>query len=124
MAKILIIDDDNTILTAVETILENAGYTSVMALSGKEGIEKARNDNPDAIVLDRQMPEMDGNQVLIELRADESLRDIPVVMLTRDNRIGDVSSCLEMGAVDYIVKPFDKDNFLIRLGKVIKDAQK
>ena len=123
MTKILAIDDDTTILNAVEAILEGAGYTSVTALSGKEGLKKVQADKPDAIILDRQMPEMDGNQVLIELKANDNTRDIPVIMLTRDNRIGDVSTCLEMGAVDYIVKPFDSDNFLIRLGKALNDAK-
>ncbi|MDH5723819.1 MAG: response regulator [Alphaproteobacteria bacterium] len=124
MAKVLVIDDDNTILTAVEVILEGANYTSVTALSGKEGLKKVRADRPDAIILDRQMPEMDGNQVLIELKANDNTRDIPVIMLTKDNRIGDVSCCLELGAVDYIVKPFDSDNFLMRLSKALKDAQR
>ncbi len=120
MTKVLIIDDDDTIITMVSAILEDKGYDSITALGGKEGLEKAKADQPDVIILDRQMPELDGNAVLIELKANEKTRDIPVVMLTRDNRVGDISSCLEMGAVDYIVKPFDSDNFLIRLGRALK----
>lgn len=84
---------------------------------------KARSHQPDAIVLDRQMPKMDGNQTLIELKADETICDIPVIMLTGTNRVSDVSCCLELGAVDYIVKPFDADNFLIRLNKAIQDRK-
>ena len=119
-AKILIIDDDETILMQVEKILTKNGYNPVCVNSGKEGLQKAFTEKPDVIILDRRMPEMDGNETLIELKADEYTKNIPVMMLTGDNRIEDVSSSLELGAVDYVVKPFDQDNFLMRLEKALK----
>lgn len=123
MKKVLVVDDEKTTLAIVEAILEDNGYSVIVALNGTEGLMKARSHQPDAIVLDRQMPKMDGNQTLIELKADETICDIPVIMLTGTNRVSDVSCCLELGAVDYIVKPFDADNFLIRLNKAIQDRK-
>lgn len=120
--KILVIDDDDTILMQIEQILEQSSYTSVCARDGKAGLEKAGSEQPDAIILDRRMPEMDGNETLIQLKADETTKHIPVIMLTGDSRITDISTSLELGALDYIVKPFDIDNFLMRLGKVLNQA--
>ncbi len=119
MATVLTIDDDDTILSMVEAILEKAGHTSVCASGGQQGLEIVQDNQPDAILLDRKMPQMDGNQVLIELKADEKTCDIPVIMLTGDSGINDVSACLELGAIDYIVKPFNHDNFLTRLDRVL-----
>lgn len=123
-AKILVIDDEDTVLMQVEHILEENGYTAVCANDGLSGIEKAKAETPDAIILDRRMPEMDGNETLIELKANENTEKIPVIMLTGDNRVTDVSTSFELGAVDYIVKPFDKDNLLVRLQKVLRDSRK
>lgn len=118
--KVLVIDDDETVLVQVEKILSDHDYTPICARSGKSGIEKAQSENPALIILDRRMPEMDGNETLTQLKAHETTHDIPVIMLTGDNAIADVSKSFELGALDYIVKPFDQDNFLIRLKKALK----
>lgn len=122
MPTVLAIDDSKTTLKIVTSLLTDNGFEALTAVNGKEGLDKAQNQKPDAIILDRQMPEMDGNQALLELKAGNDTKNIPVIMLTADDRIGDISTCLEMGAVDYIVKPFDEDNFLIRLKKALRDA--
>ncbi len=124
MTKILTIDDSATILKIVSEILTSNNYIALTATDGKEGLLKAYDEQPDAIILDRQMPEMDGNQVLIELKSQEHTKDIPIIMLTGDSQIADISSCLELGAVDYIVKPFDTDNLLIRLKKALRESKK
>lgn len=119
MTKILAIDDDKTILRVVESIVENMDYEVIYALNGEEGLEKAKYHLPDAIILDRQMPRMDGNQVLMELKNDDTTKDIPVMMLTGDKRVSDITSSLDLGASDYIVKPFDSFNFVVRLNKIL-----
>ena len=120
--KILIIDDDETILMQVEQILEQDNYTAVCTNCAQDGLGKASTEKPDAIILDRRMPKMDGNETLIQLKANESTQNIPVIMLTGDNQVSDVSTSFELGAVDYIIKPFDKNNLLMRLKKVLNQA--
>ncbi len=117
--KILVIDDDDLVLARVEKLLTQNNYTSICANSGKTGIKKAEIEQPDAIILDRRMPKMDGNATLIKLKANENTEYIPVIMLTSDKRVEDISTSLTLGALDYIVKPFDPDNFMIRLEKTL-----
>ncbi len=120
--KILVIDDDGTILMQVEQILKKNGYTPVCANDGEIGLEKAISEHPDAIILDRKMPKMDGNETLMQLKANDLTKNVPVIMLTGDNRVTDISTSLDLGAVDYIVKPFDQDNFLVRLERALKQS--
>lgn len=122
-AKILIIDDDETILMQVEQILEQDNYSPLCVNNGEEGLEKASTELPRVIVLDRRMPEMDGNETLIQLKADNTTKNIPVIMLTGDSQISDIQTSFDLGAEDYIVKPFDKDNFLLRLKRVLKASK-
>lgn len=117
--RVLIIDDDEIITMQVERILEKNGYAAICAHHGREGLEKAAAEKPDLIILDRRMPEMDGNETLIELKADHDIRHIPVIMLTGDQRVSDIRTSLDLGAVDYIVKPFDMDDFLTRVNKAL-----
>ena len=120
--KVLVIDDDETILMQVEQVLEQNNYTPVCAKNGKEGLEKAETGQPDIIILDRRMPEMDGNETLIQLKANDRTKEIPVVMLTGDNQISDISTSFDLGAIDYIVKPFNQDNLLVRIAKALKQS--
>ena len=117
--KVLVIDDDNVVLSSVERILSQKNYIAICADNGKTGIEKAILEQPDAIVLDHRMPEMSGHETLIELKASEVTKHIPVIMLTADKGMKDISDSFDLGALDYIVKPFDPENFLIRLKKVL-----
>ncbi len=118
--KILIVDDDATVLMKTAAILEKADYSVTKASGGEEALRILNNDYvPNAIILDRQMPDMSGDFVLMRIKDDERTDSIPVIMLTGDNNMSDVSTCLELGANDYIVKPFDEENLLLRLGKVL-----
>ena len=119
----LIIDDDRTLLFTLKELLSQNGYDTFLAKQGKEGVLLAKERCPDVILLDRQMPEADGNHVLIELKSNQVTHDIPVIMLTGDNRIGDISSSLELGASDYIVKPFDLDNLIMRIETVLRNIK-
>lgn len=117
--KILVVDDDDTIISVVEAILKKNGYNPVCAHGGEEGLQMANDESPDAILLDRIMPDMDGNEVLRSLQESQKTREIPVIMLTGKNAIHDVSASLELGARDYIVKPFDEENLLVRLKNIM-----
>ena len=117
--KVLVIDDDDTIIAQVEAILDQNGFIPIVASNGPSGLEKTKSENPDVIMLDRRMPDMNGSEVLDVLKGDESTQDIPVIMLTGDNDIKDVSENFEQGAVDYIVKPFSADNIVMRIQKVL-----
>ena len=80
--KILIVDDDPDLVEAVSIILESKGYTVAAAYGGVEGLEKAKTEKPDLIVLDVMMPDKDGYEVCRELKADEKYRSIPILLLT------------------------------------------
>lgn len=122
-AKILVIDDDEIIVMKVEQALSRQGYTSISANNGTTGLQYAIQEQPNLIILDRRMPEIDGNKTLIWLKADEKTKNIPVIMLTGDTRVSDISTSLELGAIDYIVKPFDTQNFLIRIKNALKKTR-
>ncbi len=117
---VLVVDDDDTIRSVVEAILEKNSYTALTACNGEEGLQIANDKIPDAIVLDRKMPGIDGNEVLKSLKENSETQNIPILMLTGERSITDVSSSLDLGALDYIVKPFDHENFLMRLKHIMK----
>lgn len=117
--KILIIDDDPTICELIVTNLRQNGYSTIAAFSGESGLEAAKKDHPDCIILDWSLPGMDGMDVLKTLMDDDETQDIPVIMLTAKTEISHVSQSLSYGAKDFIVKPFDHDNLVERLEKVL-----
>jgi len=114
LKKILIIDDDFHVGYLIKINLQAEGYEAVLALSGEEGLEKARASPPDLITLDVLMPEMDGFEVLGVLKRDGALNSIPVIMISVVNEIRKKRG-MEMGATDYILKPIDFDNLLDRM---------
>ena len=116
--KILVVDDEVELVELVKIRLEANGYEVIMANSGLEGLSKAASELPDLIILDIAMAEMDGYTVLQKLREEEKTKDIPVIMLTAYAKM---QSLFEMeGISDYIVKPFDPQDFLLRVGRVLK----
>ena len=121
--KILVVDDDETILDVVEENLNQHGFQPTRANSGEAALNSIAQDKPDAIILDWQMPGIDGNEVLKRLQADENTKQIPVMMLTAKSEVSDVSESLMLGAKDYIVKPFDHDNLIVRLRNILRKAQ-
>ena len=112
--KILIIDDDFPVGLLIKINLEAEGYEAILALSGEEGLEKAKASPPDLITLDVLMPEMDGFEVLEALKRDEALNSIPVMMISVVNGIRKKKG-MKMGAADYLLKPIDFDNLLDRM---------
>lgn len=106
MRKVLIIDDDRIVRLEVNKVLTSADYKVLEASGPLDGIERAKREQPDLILLDVLMPGMDGISVLRQLRDDPALRDIPVIVVTSCGSEAQVAACLEEGAIDHITKPF------------------
>jgi two-component system, OmpR family, alkaline phosphatase synthesis response regulator PhoP len=124
--KILVVDDEEDILELVRYNLSREGYKILCAASGEEGLKTARSENPDLIVLDLMLPGVDGLDVTKRLKADDATRKIPIVMLTAKGEESDIVTGLELGAEDYITKPFSPKVLVARIRAVlrreIKDA--
>ena len=103
--KILIIDDDFDTLKLVGLMLQKQGYQIVAAANGQEGLAQAETENPDLILLDVMMPEMDGCDVARRLRANSFTANIPILMFTAKSQLEDKVTGFEVGADDYLVKP-------------------
>ena len=116
--KILFVDDEQDILRVVTVTLEKYGYEILTAVDGKEGLERAANDKPDVILLDKAMPIMDGREMLQRLRSAPDLKDIPVIMLTARCDPQDITAVRPYNVSSYVTKPFDPTD----LSNRIKDA--
>ena len=115
MAKILLIDDSRLIAHVAKTILTKRGHEVVLAEDGMAGLEAAKSEQPDLILLDLIMPVMDGYQVCQKLKEEESTIEIPVIMLTSKAEPADKVKGLEIGALDYVTKPFDEGELVARV---------
>ena len=104
---VLVVDDAEVNRDLLSRRLVKDGHKVVLANNGVEALEVARQQNVDLILLDIMMPVLDGYQVLAALKEDEALRDIPVILITAINDIESIARCIEMGAEDYLPKPFN-----------------
>ena len=102
--KVLLVEDDKMIVEMYTLKFSQEGYEVIMAENGKDGLQKAKETKPDIILLDVILPQMDGFTVLKELKADDEIKNIPVVLLTNLGQDGDVRKGLELGAIDYLIK--------------------
>jgi CheY-like chemotaxis protein len=106
--RILIVDDEDDIREVAQVSLELVGqYEVLTASSGRDGVASAKSAQPDAILLDVMMPDLDGPGTLAQLRADPATRDIPVVFLTAKAQQAERARLAELGAAGILVKPFD-----------------
>ncbi|CAG1005853.1 MAG: response regulator transcription factor [Anaerolinea sp.] len=110
--KILIIDDEEFTVNLIAHLLEKKGYEVIKAFRAEEGLRKAYRNHPDLVLLDIMMPEMDGFEVCRRLR---ELSDVPIIFITAKSEVKDVVKGLELGADDYITKPFDNDELVARV---------
>ena len=117
MARVLVIDDEAPIRLLCRVNLEAAGIEVSEAEDGKIGLEAARSEPPDVILLDVMMPGMDGWQVFSELLNDERTAHVPIVFLTARAEVRDQARGLELGGVDYVTKPFNP----LHLAPLIED---
>ena len=117
--QILVADDDPLLRDILRHKLVSAGYRVLMAQDGREALNLARSHHPSAIVLDAMMPVVDGFEALRHLKAESDLKSIVVIMLTALKRERDIVSALTLGAADYLVKPFNPDELLARLVRLV-----
>lgn len=118
--KILVVDDESHIVELVRFNLESNGYLVVEASDGKEALAKAKEESPDLILLDLMLPIIDGTEVCKMLKSDSSTNSIPIIMLTAKSDEMDKIIGLEIGADDYITKPFSLRELLARVKAVLR----
>lgn len=118
--RILVVEDDPHVVIFVTDTLEYMGFKVLIARNGVEGLEKAKKERPDLIVLDVMMPEMDGYEVCRRLKADIKTKNLLILMLTAKGQIQDKVKGLDIGADDYLAKPYDKEEFESRVKALIR----
>lgn len=118
--KILVVDDEPDVASLLTLMLKSQGYAVVTASDGQEALEKARGEAPDLILLDVMLPRMDGYKVARMLKFDENYSHIPIIMLTAKIQDRDKQTGLEMGANDYLTKPFDTTVLLNKIKDILE----
>lgn len=119
-SRILVVDDDPTIAEVVTRYLHHAGYAVERAADGAAALAQAAAVRPDLVVLDLMLPEIDGLEVCRRLRADPAARGVPIVMLTAKGEEQDRINGLELGADDYVTKPFSPRELVLRIQSVLR----
>lgn len=120
MNKILVIDDDNAINELIKINLELNSYKVIQALDGIKGFALAKQELPNAIVLDVMMPEVDGYTVAQRIRQNPSTKNIPILMLTALSQLNDKVKGFDIGVDDYLTKPFEMEELKVRLRALLK----
>src|SRR3989338_3891797 len=119
MTKILVVEDEISLQKAMMDVLTLNGYEAIGAGDGEEGLQRAKSDNPDLILLDIILPKMNGFDVLKELKASDATKAIPVIVLTNLEGSGDIEQALSLGATTYLVKTnYELDDIV----KCVRDA--
>jgi len=120
--RVLVVDDQEDIREMARLVLTGAGYEVQTACSGREGLRLARESSFDLMLLDINMPELDGWATLRLLRADETHDDLPVAMFSVKSEVRDKVAGLKDGAIDYITKPFGVDELVSRVSRILAAA--
>ena len=121
LANILIVEDDPTIRALLQMMLKAAGFTHVKtATRGDDGLEAIRRDRPSLVLLDLMLPGVDGLTVCSRVRSDPELADVRILMLTAKSEDEDIVRGLELGADDYVTKPFSREVLLARINAVLR----
>ncbi|WP_441248479.1 response regulator transcription factor [Kitasatospora sp. McL0602] len=123
VGRILVVDDDPTVAEVVAGYLTRAGYQVDRAADGRQALARAESFRPDLLVLDLMLPEIDGLEVCRRLRATEHGATLPVVMLTAKGDEADRILGLELGADDYVTKPFSPRELVLRVQSVLRRAR-
>ncbi|MCA1691064.1 MAG: response regulator [Actinobacteria bacterium] len=124
MPKVLVIDDDPVILELLRVNFEIEGFDVVSAGDGREGLEKALSEQPDVILSDIMMPRLDGLQLLSQLKRGPRTRNFPVILLSAKAQNAEVQQGLDLGADDYVTKPFDPLELIDRVNAVLAKARR
>ena len=121
--KIMIVDDEMATLLPLKRSLEAQGYIVIEAYDGYQAIEKSKTEVPELIVLDLMLPGIDGFEVCAQLKKDKLTGKIPVIMLTAKDEVRDKVEGLEIGADDYVTKPFNLNELKARIRNVLKRSR-
>jgi DNA-binding response OmpR family regulator len=116
--KILVVDDERSICKLLKQVLEEKGYEIEFAHTGAEALEKLRKSTPDMVILDVMLPDTTGWQILKTMKTSETTKKIPALMLTQKNLVSDVEFAVDLGASGYLVKPFDIERLLKKVGEI------
>jgi len=120
MAKILVIDDERQMVEMLQMRLEANGYEVIAAYDGEEGLEKAKSESPDLIILDIMMPKMDGHEVCRLLKSDEQYEKIPIIMFSARTQQSDIDKSISAGADAHMAKMFETQTLLAKIEEVLK----
>jgi two-component system phosphate regulon response regulator PhoB len=117
--SILIVDDEQDVVDLLAYNLQRAGYKTITARDGRVALQKARDEFPALVILDLMLPQMDGTEVCKQLKADSKTAGIPILMLTAKGEEVDRVVGLELGADDYVTKPFSPREIALRIKKIL-----
>ena len=120
-AKILLVDDEPDLIDTIQCRLEANNFDVVTAVNGQEGLAKAADDKPDLILLDTNMPVMNGHEMLEHLRKDPDLKSIPVIMCTALCEAQDIAAATSYGISDYVTKPFDYADLIEKITSALEN---
>jgi two-component system alkaline phosphatase synthesis response regulator PhoP len=118
--RILIADDNENIRDALAYLLEDEGFQLWIAKDGVDALQKARDMHPDILLLDIMMPKMNGYDVCRAIKKDPELKNIYIIMLTAKGQVAEQERGKEVGANEYVVKPFSPSEILVRIKKILK----
>jgi len=119
--KILVVDDESDLVEMLSIRLEANNYQVIAASDGQEGLDKARSESPDLIILDLMLPKLDGYQVCRMLKSDERYKQIPIVIFTARAQESDIKAGNEAGADAYITKPFEPAILLDKVSQLLEE---
>ena len=123
-AKVLVVDDEVYILHILDFILGAENYDVITAMNGEQALEKVREEKPDLIVLDIMMPKLDGYETCRLIKSDPKTKSIPVILLTAKGREVDQKLGREVGASDYITKPFSPSKLIDRVQSILSASRR
>jgi CheY-like chemotaxis protein len=119
MAKILIADDEQDIRDLLTFTLKFAGHEVVAASNGEEAVQLAQVERPELVLLDVRMPKMNGYEACRRFKADPALKHIPIVFVSAWGQDSEVRAGMEAGAVDYVVKPFEPSQVILKVAQLV-----
>ena len=122
--KILVVEDEPDMGALLKTRLENKSYEVIVAVDGKEGFDKAKTEKPDLVIMDLMLPKVDGFWICNILKHDKRYCEIPIIILTARSAKTDMELANECGANCYMIKPFEFDELMRNIEKLLKNHKK
>jgi CheY-like chemotaxis protein len=124
MPRLLVVEDNEENRDALSRRLQRRGFEVLIAVDGKSGVETAKTEKPDLILMDMNMPELDGWEATRQIKAEETTRDLPVIGLTAHAMPGDRERAIEAGCADYHTKPVDFPKLLAQIEAILQRSNK